>query len=131
MTNKTEILFDGLGFKVTPPQGLELNIPLEHKAKIKALEDYSSELYSKYLKGLNYMQMSDALTSEEERGQYWLIDQLKKIVIRRADIDSEIKAIKIQIAKDWLELLSTYSKPKPPIKIPVKEAKQPSKRWRK
>ena len=110
MTNKTEILFDGLGFKVTPPQGLELNIPLEHKAKIKALEDYSSELYSKYLKGLNYMQMSDALTSEEERGQYWLIDQLKKIVIRRADIDSEIKLIKIQVVEilEMILLLSGF-----------------------
>jgi len=127
-----EIEFDGLGFYVKPPEGLNFKLPLESKIKIESLEKQSDELHAKFLKGLERMNLKISMTKDEVEYQNWLLSQLKKIVLIRSNIYRVVSSEKIEAAKLFLDVLSRDFKSVTPMTPATKNTvKKPSKRWKK
>lgn len=114
------------------PEDFNLQLSTNELINIQSLELESDNLYQSFIDLTDKMQMTINMTKPEVHYQNWLLYKLERINYRRLEIETEIRAIKLNAVSNSLLILEdlikdkVIHKPKAPVK---KVTTKPSNRW--
>jgi len=113
------------------PEDFNLQLSTNELINIQSLELESDNLYQSFIDLTDKMQMTINMTKPEVDYQNWLLYKLERINYRRLEIETEIRAIKLNAVSNSLLILEDLIKDKVihKPKAPVKKTTKPSNRW--